>query len=109
MNIGNIRDSTHVKYKTTFNVIARYNIRQPISIIHFHDTWACRIGDKDQYLEITINGSKKSAMGLHYWNVDIDITSDTHAGPENERDIEHHCLLLPQLTKSGLPKPGSEM
>jgi len=47
-------------------------------------------------------------MGLHYWKVDIDITSDTHAGPENERDIEHHCLLLPQLTKSGLPTPGSE-
>jgi len=47
-------------------------------------------------------------MGLHYWKVDIDITSDTHAGPNNECNIEHHCLLSPQLTKSGLPAPGSE-
>jgi hypothetical protein len=47
-------------------------------------------------------------MGLHYWKVDIDIPSDTHAGLNNECNIEHHCLLLPQLTKSGLPAPGSE-
>ena len=47
-------------------------------------------------------------MGLHYWKVDFDITSDTHAGPNNECNIEHHCLLSPQLTKSGLLSPGSE-
>ena len=29
-------------------------------------------------------------------------------GLSNECHIEHHCLLLPQLTKSGLPAPGSE-
>jgi hypothetical protein len=57
------------------------------------------IGNKNQYLEITINGSKKSTMGLHYWNADIDITSNTHAGPDKECSIKHHYLLLPQLTK----------
>jgi hypothetical protein len=58
MKIQTIRDSTHVKYKTILDFITRYNLRQPISIIHFSDTWACRIGDTNQYLEITINGSK---------------------------------------------------
>jgi hypothetical protein len=37
MKIQTIRDSTHVKYKTTLDVITRYNLRQPISIIHFSD------------------------------------------------------------------------
>jgi predicted transcriptional regulator len=83
MKILTIRDSTHVKYKTTFNVITMYNPRQPISIIHFSDTWACGIGNKDQYLEITINGSKKNAMGLSHliimqgptMNVTVSITA----------------------------------
>jgi predicted transcriptional regulator len=53
MKIRTIRDSTHVKYKTMLDVITRYNLRQPISIINFSDVWACRIGDTNQYLEIT--------------------------------------------------------
>jgi hypothetical protein len=41
------------------------------------------------------------------WKVDIDITSETYAGLNDECDIEHHCLLLPQLTKSGVPATRS--
>jgi hypothetical protein len=46
IKIRTIRDSTHVKYKTTLDVITRYNLRQSISIIHFSDTWACRLAIK---------------------------------------------------------------
>jgi len=47
-------------------------------------------------------------MGLNYWNIAIDITSGTLTLPENGKNIEHHCLLVPELTNSGLPLPQSD-
>jgi hypothetical protein len=47
-------------------------------------------------------------MGLHYWNIDIDITSGTPTLPENGQIIEHHCLLVPELTNARLPLPQSD-
>jgi hypothetical protein len=103
-----LRFSTHVSYNTTFDIITRYNLRQPISVIYFRDTWACHVGDKDQYLELTIHDSTKGVMDLHYWRIDIAIDSNTRSGPDNDLEIEHHCLLVPKLTKNGIPDPLSE-
>lgn len=47
-------------------------------------------------------------MDLHYWRIDIAIDSNTRSGPDNDLEIEHHCLLVPKLTKNGIPDPLSE-
>jgi len=47
-------------------------------------------------------------MGLNYWNIAIDVTSGTLTLPENGKNIEHHCFLVPELTNAGLPLPQSD-
>jgi len=82
--VSYIRDCRYVKYKMTLDVITKYNERQPIAVVNFENSvLGCIIGEHDRYLQVNINGTAKIKMGLHYWNIDIDITSGTLTLPEN--------------------------
>jgi hypothetical protein len=48
--VSYIRDCRYVKYKTTLDVITKYNERQPIAVVNFENNiWGCIIGEHDRY------------------------------------------------------------
>jgi len=101
-----MRDCRYVKYKPTLDNTTRYNERQPMLILYFYNIWACITSENDWYLQININGSAKIKMGLHYWNMGIDVSSGTPTLRKNFN--EHHCLLVPELIKVGLSLPEAD-
>ena len=39
---------------------------------------------------------------MHYWS--IKVVTDEQQATHEEKDITHHCVLLPKLTEKGLPR-----
>jgi hypothetical protein len=62
--VSYIRDGRYVKYKTTLDVITKYNERQPIAVVNFENNiWGCIIGEHDRYLQVNIYGISKKNNG----------------------------------------------
>jgi len=98
------REYHYTRYKHAFDVITQYNNREPISVVFFRDGGCGAMLDNGtEYVQISFKSKTIVIDDLHYWAITI---NGTHVMIDNDTEIANYCLLLPQLSKGGLPKPG---
>jgi len=94
------RDNNFKRYNTAFNAKFDYEHRRLISVVMYEGgRWGAITKDRCFFVEVTVEGNTQIINGQHYWFIKI---ADHES--LNDADIEHCCILLPNLTSNGLPK-----
>ncbi len=96
-------EKRYIKYNSLDKFLHEYMKRKPLSVVRLsHGQWGAVIGKDSNILTVQFEPYQGYINGMHYWS--IKVVTDEQQATHEEKDITHHCVLLPKLTEKGLPR-----